>query len=76
MKALLKFDLDDPDDKMAHMRCVKATDMAIAIFEIQNNLRRQVEDYPDVDTTTVDIIFTFINQELDERNININELIV
>jgi len=76
MKAKLTFDLDDNDDKMAHMRCVKATDMAIAIFEIQNNLRRQVEDYPDVDTTTVDIIFTFINQELDERNININELIV
>jgi len=34
MKAKLEFDLDDFDDKMAHNRCVKATDMALVLWEI------------------------------------------
>jgi len=29
MKATLEFDLNDPDDRMAHFRCVKSLDMAI-----------------------------------------------
>tara|TARA_R110002126_G_scaffold151079_3_gene297882 strand:+ start:1012 stop:1206 length:195 start_codon:yes stop_codon:yes gene_type:complete len=37
MKAKLTFDLDDRDDKMAHLRCVKSLDMACAIFEVVNN---------------------------------------
>ena len=38
MKATLTFDLDDRDDKMAHARCVKALDMAIALFSIREEL--------------------------------------
>ena len=32
MKAKLEFDLNDSEDKMSHMRCVKSTDMAIVFF--------------------------------------------
>jgi ribosomal protein L14 len=39
MKATLQFNLDNPDDEMAHMRCVKAKDMALAIWDIQQLLR-------------------------------------
>jgi hypothetical protein len=28
MKAILKFNLEFPDEQKAHLRCVKATDMA------------------------------------------------
>ena len=45
MKAKLEFDLDNPDDKMAHMRCVKATDMASVLFEITHNLHKQIKWY-------------------------------
>jgi len=37
MLAELKFDLDQPDDAMAHLRCIKARDMALAINCIINN---------------------------------------
>ena len=35
MKAKLEFDLEDLDDVMAHLRCVKSLDMALALFKIQ-----------------------------------------
>lgn len=35
MTATLSFNLDDFDDRMAHLRCVKALDMALLLFEIE-----------------------------------------
>ena len=43
MKAKLEFDLDNPDDKMAHMRCVKATDMAIMLWDIKQKIRSKLK---------------------------------
>jgi len=69
MEAILKFNLDEPDDRMAHFRCVKATDMAIVLFEIQHNLRRKCED-------STDKIFEKINELIEDHNINLDELII
>jgi len=44
MKATLEFDLDNPEDRMAHLRCVKSLEMACALFEIVNNSHRYVRD--------------------------------
>ena len=44
MKARLKFDLDDKYDRMAHLRCVKSSDMANVLFEVTHNLKKQLED--------------------------------
>ena len=43
MKATLEYNLNNPDDRMAHMRAVKSYDMACALFEITNNLKRILE---------------------------------
>ena len=43
MKATLKFDLDNPDDKMEHMRCVKATDMALMLWDIKQKIRSKLK---------------------------------
>jgi hypothetical protein len=42
MKATLEFDMDNVDDKRAHLRCVKSTDMAIILFDIIHNLKRKM----------------------------------
>ena len=34
MKAILEFNLDDPDDAQAHRRCVNATNVYLAILDI------------------------------------------
>lgn len=43
MKATLEYNPNNPDDRMAHMRAVKSYDMACALFEITNNLKRILE---------------------------------
>ena len=43
MKAKLEFDLDNPDDRMGHMRCVKATDMALMLWDIKQKIRSKLK---------------------------------
>lgn len=38
MKAILQFNLDDPDDSMAHLRCVRSTDIALALWTLRNKI--------------------------------------
>jgi hypothetical protein len=49
MKATISFDLDDAQDAQAHFRCVKALDMALAIWTFSGRLRRLVDDEKGVD---------------------------
>lgn len=47
MKAILEFDLNDPDDKMAHYRCIKSLEMALVIFQVALNngdIRAELEN--------------------------------
>lgn len=80
MKATLEFNLDNPDERMEHMRCVKSTDMAIVLFEIQYNLKKRIESHLERNAfnkyDAMEYIFDEINKELHEAGININEIII
>ena len=39
MKATLNFDLTDQDDRVEHLRCVKALDLASVIWDFDNFIR-------------------------------------
>ena len=43
MKAILEFDLDDQDDAMNHLRCVKSLDMALSLTEIMSLFRQEIK---------------------------------
>ena len=43
MKAKLIFNLDDPDDRMAHKRHVKSLDMALALWDIHYEVFKKAE---------------------------------
>ena len=81
MKATLEFNLDNPDDKIDHMRCVKATDMAIVLFEITHNLKRTLESrfesqpQPRDEFDGIEETFREIYKLMDENGINLDELI-
>ena len=51
-KAILKYDLSDPDDRLEHLRAVKATDMALVIWELVYNTRKRIEY--DIDANNLD----------------------
>lgn len=71
MKAILEFDLNEPDDRMAHLRCVKSTDMALVIWEFFYNDRKFIEE----NNLTIEEVFKTFTDTLNEYNINIDELI-
>ena len=63
MKATLEFDLGDNEDAQAHLRCIKAKDMAIAIWEVTHNNKNLT------DAQIVKKMYEYLNE------LNIEELI-
>jgi len=79
MKATLTFDLDEPDDKIEHLRCVQSSELCSAVFDfIQNSRKRLTEKALDKGLDVDDAIFMVyeeFGEILSEHNININKLI-
>lgn len=82
MKATLSYNLNDPDDRMSHMRAVKSLDMASALFDITRNLKKKIEHrYEDIDNINndvfdgIDAVFDEIFNILEDNSIDIDELI-
>ena len=81
MKAKLIFDLDNPDDVTKHLRAIKSLDLAIVIYDIlklRKKLERRFENTNNTNNDVFDGIQEFSNEIskiLEERNINIEELL-
>jgi hypothetical protein len=79
MKATLEFNLKDEDDLMAHMRVVHATDMALVLWELVHNTKRNIEreiELKDLDGyATLDLFYNKLHEELDTHGIIIDKLI-
>jgi len=77
MKAKLKFNLEFPDERRAHMRCVKSTDMAIVLFDILYNARKKIyhENESEAFLEGIDSTLNYIRELCEDRNINIDELL-
>lgn len=81
MKAKLEFDLNDSDDRRAHLRCVKSEDMASVLFQILSNMEKQVRweiESLEADSDPSDgayIVFRKIRELCHDRGINIDDLV-
>lgn len=67
MKGIIKFNLDDEDDALSHLRCIKSLDMAIALFQISQTLYN--------DDINVDEIKNEIRLALSNNGIELDQLI-
>lgn len=75
MEATLRFNLDDPDDNMAHQRCVKALDMALALWDFSGKLRDIVDTSEDGKWIDEDVVWKAWNEIMERYNINLNQII-
>ena len=79
-EAILKYDLNDSDDAMAHMRAVKSLDMALALWDITHNTKKNIEwslESKELNKYEVlDLIYERIYEILDEHNIKLDDLII
>ncbi|TSA59757.1 MAG: hypothetical protein D4R41_02745 [Sediminibacterium sp.] len=79
MKAELHFNLDDADDSMAHTRCIKATDMALVLWELVHNSKKSLEWKMESNSINrydaLDMVFERISELLEEHDVNVDKLI-
>jgi hypothetical protein len=76
MKAILKFNLDEPEDEQAHERCCKAKEMAIILWKIENNLLSEIKTAnPDLSIHTASFVIREIQNYMEKYRIDINDLI-
>ena len=80
MKSILYFDL--PEEQEEFDRTIKATDMALFIWELvfngKKNMYRQLEtDLKDIEDKfeVVDKVWEYIHEQLNNRNIDIDSMI-
>jgi len=77
-KAILEFDLNEPDDVTAHKQAVKALDMAIVLWDMDQYLRNQLK-YNDKITGEVYDALDKAREQLrgfmNEHNVDLDELI-
>ena len=80
-KAILKFDLNDFDDRMAHLRAVKSLDLSMAIWDIlqlRKTMERRFENTENTNNDVfdcIDAISDGILEILDDHGIKIDDLI-
>jgi hypothetical protein len=80
MKAILEFNLDERDDIEAHLRCVKALDMAVVLWDMDQYLRNKMK-YGNKDSMLSDDAYKALEDAREElresmssRGINLDEL--
>lgn len=69
MKAKLIFNLDNPDDGMAHLRCVNSLKMACALFDI-NQIRSKVERMELDSDEALERVFELIHESMEEVDLD------
>ena len=78
-KATLEFDLNDHDDKMAHLRAVKSTDLALSLWDMDGYLRGKTKHAPDSMSSEVYDTLQDVRDKLYEimnkHSIDLDELI-
>jgi hypothetical protein len=79
-EAILKYNLNDSDDAMAHMRAVKSLDMALALWDITHNTKKSIEwslESKELNKYEVlDMVYERIYEIFDEHNIKLDDLII
>lgn len=78
MKAILEFNLDDLDDRMAHLRAVNSLNLVLTISEISEYLRKEYkyeEGYSQIEFELIKKIREKVLNILIDNNIDLEQLI-
>lgn len=81
MKATLEFNLDELEDRMAHLRCTQSVDLCSALWEFGFNTKKDIKGKIENSSESftqyevVDLIYERFWQILNEHNIDLEQLI-
>jgi hypothetical protein len=80
-KAILEFDLTDSDDMMEFERATKATDMALVLWQLVFNTKKQIFneiEFEKIESPydAIDKFYERLHEELDNHGLNMDKLII
>ena len=78
-KAILSWDLTDPDELMDFNACLKAKDLAMVLWQFMRNSRKEIEWKVENDIRidrfdAVDMVYDHMSVILDEYSIDLDKL--
>ena len=80
MKAILEYDLNDPDEAMAHMRAVMSTKLAICLCDIKEEIRKKMkyesETMEESEYQAWESINKIFHTSLDDNGIILDNIII
>ena len=78
-KAILEYDLNDPDDIMAHLRATKSLDMALVLWEMAYNVKKKIQSQAETENLdsydAIEKVFEKFWEELEEHGIKLDDLV-
>lgn len=78
MKAILEFNLDDPQDEEAHARCVRSLDITLALNAIVSSKKKHMNRAEFVEESKAELIEAMYQEfwaELNDRGIDMDRLL-
>lgn len=80
-KAILEFDLTDPDDAINFERATRATGMALVLWELVFNTKKKMYNQIEFDKIespydAIDQLYEKLYEELHDHGLNMDKLIV
>lgn len=73
MKAILEFNLEDSQDRLAHLRCTKAMEAYLVIHDFSEELRR-LRKYHESEDVNIEELSKKFFEILEDRDINLDHL--
>lgn len=77
-KATIKYDLNDPDDKMDFERLMQLGNLSSFVFQLTHNTKKQiireVENSNFDNVETAELIFSKIHDLIDEYSVDLEKL--
>lgn len=74
-QGILKYNLEDFDDRLAFNRASKSLDLTLALWDF-NQAINKCWDNDEIDGKTLELIQEYFNAILEEYNIDLDELVV
>lgn len=80
MKAIIEYNLDDPDDRHSYDIHNRSKDLAFLIWQLMTNKKKEIEYKLEVNKNytrydALDLVFEEIGTMLEEEGINIDKLV-
>jgi hypothetical protein len=79
-KAILEYDLNDPDDQMSHLRAVKSLDMALVLWEFAYNAKKRIQSQAETEKLdsydAIEKVYEKFWEIMEEHGIKLDDLVV